>query len=401
MAKSSRSIAITSSKTKSQTVKPVREEIDLLARIKASLAFKKTAAQGRLLQFLYDNRFEKLVSKDIEAQHYKRTTLMKQPNPAHTRERIADLRERLDNYFAENRTEPLICWLPEPSANEGYQLSFKPASLTFADLFWMPHLLHRENNVIATDTPVFFENEAEPRFVRFSEGNDVWKSAPDGMRRSIPGSPELTLRKRAFLAAGDIRACETLTKWLFKRTGFLIERYDDTYELPAELRNHAAIVIGGQSSNRHSKELIDRKFGAQLTYVLDETRNTVTIRGITEQERADLRQFSISEDGTVGPLERHQSFGVVVRLSGELSQNPLTIISSGHNPLVSAGMAGLLLEEDFHQDAFQQLKWREKKKLPDSFEMLFSMSDVMRWSDFGPRVRLLTWREIKEVEHTR
>jgi hypothetical protein len=229
----------------------VREEVELLGRIKESAAFKKTAAQGRLLQFLYDNRFEKLVANDIEIRHYKRTTLVNQPNPAHTRERIADLRERLENYSTENGTEPLICWLPEPTANEGYQLSFKAASLTFADLFWKPHLLHREKNVIVTDTPLFFENDGNPRFVRFTDMDRTWGSAPDGGKYSLPGFSDLRVRHKAFMAAGDVRACEVLTRWIFKRTGFLITRYDDFYELPAELGNHAAIVIGSQSSNRH------------------------------------------------------------------------------------------------------------------------------------------------------
>jgi hypothetical protein len=395
MVKRPGSIAISTGRSDINKAEPVKGEAELLERIKRSSAFQTSTAQGRLLQFLYDNRFAGLVANDIEIRHYKRTTMSNPANPAHTRERISDLRSRLEAYAASATFENIICWLPEPSATEGYQLSFRPASRAFAHQFWMPHLHKPENNVVLTGSPLFWENRDRSAISIFPDITDRYGLPQD--RQSL--HPEVDFskligRQNLYYAAGEIAAYDRLAEWFFKETRVFLKRKSDLNVIPKNLDHEPSILIGGPSSNIHIKNALNRDQGSKLAYRLHPREGTASIDFITDRERTDLDGVRIQEDGLIGPIsEEHLSFGVVARIFDEWSKVTKTIIMSDEDPTTCLSMANALTSPEEQGGLAEQMKWPGTMDLPASFEMLFQIHR----GKYASEAKLLTWRDCSKA----
>jgi len=127
------------------------EQENLIQRISASAPFLVAPKQIELLKFLFRNKDKGLMAKEIEELHYRYPPTSSQHNPAHTRERIADLKERLRKYEKLAPNERLKCE-PVSTRGDGFKLEFRSINRTATELFWLPHLELPEHILVVGNT---------------------------------------------------------------------------------------------------------------------------------------------------------------------------------------------------------------------------------------------------------
>lgn len=144
----------------------------LIEKILASTAFSNSEEHRKLLSFLFVNQHRRISAAQVEAEHYGRPPNQSFHDPAHARNNIDALKDRLNNYLENAPSdERLKCTLPDAVGRRGYQLEFEKCFTTAETLFWEGHLNSEKPICVICDPLLFFYDHAQGSMTRFVDTN--------------------------------------------------------------------------------------------------------------------------------------------------------------------------------------------------------------------------------------
>jgi hypothetical protein len=371
----------------------------LIDRIIKSKPLKEAPQQCELLGFLYKHRSEWLGAKQIEELHYGFGQLDSRHNPAHTRERIADLKGRLNEYAEQNPAESWRCDLPDAKRGEGYRLEFNPVEhkRTASQLFWKPHLEMPEDVMVVCGSHLFFFDPDRSAILRYYDFN-VDKGREETLEALKAAHPEgyaerLEPWRDPYLSTGDVSAYEALLGWFHQQSGILIQRFISREVSDRAIHRSCPILVGRPQTNTFIGAIMASPEAAHLSYRMHALRGSVKIHDLRNDEREALSGFPVTEDGVIGPApERGAVFGIVTRLRNPSGYGHVTIIAGDYYAMVIARIAEVTTTDKLAEDLLRQMKWPSNQDLPDSFEMLFSVALSPGNLKGEGHPKLLCWR---------
>ncbi len=346
----------------------------------ASPAFDGSDQIG-LLRFLHDNRERGLESRDIEIQHYKHKPTGSKFNPAHARERILNLRLRLEKYQSTAKLERLQCSLPLPSHGEGYRLVYGPTEWAGPRAFWLHHLDRPYNLTVITGSHLFFFNREQKTILRFSDMNAIGQNS-DSLKAELQSKhPEADLAgfnewNNAYLASGDVLAHERMARWFYdEANGVLVERRTDQDINEVQLRDKTPIFIGRPQTNRFIRTIQDSPEASHLRYRIQGDGGAISIRDIRPEEKSRLSRYKLSVDGrlTVPPTD-NAVIGLVTRMPSPWGRGHVTMIACDYYAMVIARIVESMTSEDHALELLRQMQWPRTAELPSSFEIIFRVA---------------------------
>ena len=375
-----------------------REQKALIDGIVASKPFVGAPGQCALLMFLFENRNTPLMAKEIEEKHYRFPVKSHKHNPGHARERIDDLKKRLEAYASQAPGERWACRLPDAKRGEGYQLEVKKVQRkrTPSELFWSPHADRTEDVVMVCGHHLFFYDPSLNSALRYydfnmSAGREETLAAlkekhPEGYK------PGLEPLQSAYLSTGEVQAQARLQKWFFGRSGALIENFVSRDMPDREIYRKSPILLGRPGTNKFIQRIMDSPKAAHLGYRIHSSLGAVKITQATDDEKRSLSRFPMKA-GIVGPVPKWESiFGIFTRLRNPSGYGYVTIISADYYARVITQIVEALTSDRLASDLLAQMNWPAESDLPESFEMLFSIALSPAELEGEGHPELLCWR---------
>jgi len=368
------------------------EERALIEKIIVSRDFGKTDGQDELLRWLYENRAKRFQAKGIEEQFYKNPIDGPNNKPGHSRERIMNLRERLET------VQGAKSWRNEikveiEQRGEGYQLVFKQESekQLATELFWGPYLEAPQDIRIITNTHLFFyEPELNYAFrygdLDYDERKRGHRKTPlemleDEHQEAVIENLQPIYR---YLSEYEVLAFEKLQQWFFGRSGVLLERRVSQEFADEDIHDVSPVLLGRPGANRFIGQLYVSSDTKHLAYRFEPPMGTVRIKGTqTEREKKALLRFDPKHD-TV--------FGIVARLPNPGGGGSITMISAEYYSRAVMQMVSALTDDRRLERLFNQMEWPLDAEVPESFEMLFAVRVSPGNIEGAGHAELLCWR---------
>jgi hypothetical protein len=376
------------------------EHAALIERIIQFKAFVASPEQCKLLRFLYKKRSVRLQAKEIEEQHYKYPPNHPKHDQGHSRERIADLKARLCEYVEQAQGDIWRCNLPDAKRREGYQLEFKPVERTASQLFWKAHAEMPKDVIVVCASHLFFFDSASTAVLRYYDFN-VDKSRTEMLEALRASHPEvdamhLEPRHNPYLSTGEVHAYESLLAWFHGQSGVLIPRLSSRDVSDKQIHRSSPILLGRPQTNKFIGRIMDSPQAAHLRY-RRQLKGSVRISEIEDSEKLALSRFPVTADGIVGPVPNFgTAFVIVSRLHNPSGYGFVTIIAGDHNAMVIARIAETMTNDKLAQQLLDQMKWPVNVELPESFEMLFSVTLSPGNLEGEGFPKLLCWRSYPQ-----
>jgi hypothetical protein len=379
--------------------KDVKELESLIRRILASRPFAKSPKSSELLSFLFERRGEKLTSVTIEMEFRGTSFDSHVFDSANSRNLLKSVRQKLEKYVSLAKGERWICRLPLGDENEGFQLSFEETEpeISPSQIFLGAHVEMASDIRVITGSHLFFFDSREGMVVRYSDVNvdGDREEMLDALRRTHVGYDAVALEPwpDTFLAAGDVRAYELLLGWFLSRAGIVVPRLTHREITENEVNRRTPILIGRPYTNPLIRKLLRSRHAAHLDFRFESKDGSVKIARSEDRDRDRLKRFELSPEGAVKPpADRSLAFGVFARLRNPSGRGHTTVIACDYHAMVIARIVEVLTDDKRATELLQRMQQPLNRKLPDSFEMLFSVT--ISPGGFGGEgfPELLAWR---------
>jgi len=373
------------------------EQAALIERMLVSRFFNRAVDRSDLLRFLYHQKSRLMSAKDIEVEFFEGSS---NDEPARTRVAIAEIKQALEKYNDWAKDERLKCEIPKATDAGGYRLKFQSVAkgLSATRLLWKVHLDSPEDMIFVTGWRLFFFDPAQNAVLRYygvSVG-DKTKEGPEDLKMLAPRRDYESLEAlpNHYLSAGDVEAYDMLMRWVHAQTGFLIRRVTCRDIQDKEIFRRSPILVGRPGGNHFIKRFLSSAEGSHLSYrIIDTAKGTIRIIDINDEERAALKDLPISPEGIVGPAAGRDSvFGIVARLRNPSGYGHVTIISCDLNAKIIARIMEVMTNEKDASELLSKMRWPMDRELPDSFEILFSITLLPGGLDGEGFPRFLCWR---------
>jgi hypothetical protein len=373
------------------------EQAALIERMIMSKFFNRAEDRSDLLRFLFQQKGRLMSAKEIEMELFEGDP---GDEPARSRVAILDLKQALEKYDDWAKDERLKCEIPKATDAGGYKLIFKSVAkgLSATRLFWKAHLESPEDMILVTGWRLFFFDPIQNAVLRYYgvKVGDRTKDTADELKKLAP-RPDYTgleALPNHYLSAGDVEAYDILMRWVFAQTGFLIRRTTSRDIQDKEMHRRSPILVGRPGSNTFIKRFLNSAHGSHFAYrVQDTDKGTIRIVGINDAERATLNEYPISSEGIVGPDPTGGSvFGIVARMRNPSGYGHVTVISCDLNARIVARIMDVLTNERDANDLLQRMGWSKERELPESFELLFSITLLPGGLDGEGFPKFLCWR---------
>jgi hypothetical protein len=370
----------------------------LIERIIRSEPFKAAPDQGKLLRFLYKHRERPLQAKQIEEEHYKFPRDHSKHDPGHSRERVADLKKRLRIFADLSPKEKWRCDLPDAERGEGYRLEFNPVERTASQLFWKAHADMAEDVIVVCASHLFFFDPEGSAIVRHYDFNVDDQNREETLKGLKALHPEVDVTHlepwhSPYISTGEAVTHEMLLHWFHKESGVLIRRSLSRDLTDKLVQSSSPILLGRPQTNKFIGRIMDSPQAAHLAYRRHSARGTVKISGIKNEERHALEDYPVTEDGIVGPVPNWRAaFGIVTRLRNPSGYGFVTIIAGDYYAMVIARIAESMTNDKLARNLLAEMNWPADEDLPDSFEMLFSVTLSPGNLEGEGFPKLLCWR---------
>lgn len=385
-----------------------QEQASLVERILSTKPFINAGKRRKLLIYLYENRDRFIGGKEIshEVLGTPATKDEYMYDAGRVRERCMDLRDALKRY-AESASDRWICELPEGTRGEGYRLEFRPRNsmVSATEAFWAPHLESPEDIVVICGDHLFFFDPSQNTVFRVYDLNidgdkDEIRSA---LKSAYPKLHRQNLEPshNFYLSTGEVHAYEILQKWIYHKSGVLVPRFTGREVHPGKIHRSSPVLLGRPATNRFMKSILDSPQAEHLAYRVHTSIGAVHISNPTPEEAERLsKRFPFSREGTLGPVPNWESaFGIVSRLPNPGGYSAVTIISYHYYAKVVTQIIEELTNEKLASLLLHQMNWEPGDRLPESFEMLFSVKLAPGNIEGEGRAELLLWRGYPKTKY--
>ena len=137
---------------------------------------------------------------------------------------------------------------------------------------------------------------------------------------------------------------------------------------------------------------MDSVSAKHLGYRIDSALGAVRITNPTDPEKASLKKFGL--DGEIlGPMKDWSVvFGLLTRLPNPSGYGHITIICADYWARVVTQIVDATTNDELAGTFLQRMNWPEDKPLPESFEVLFSVTLAPADLEAESLPTLLCWR---------
>jgi hypothetical protein len=346
----------------------------LIKRMLASSAFKGSPGLGGLLWFLFEKREKLLSAKEIDFEYFKRHD--KTIDGAHVRERVSELKKRIEKYRIDTPDESIRCVLSDAGNIGGYQIRFERTETASAcRRFWTAHLQSDKEVPVVCSPLLFYWDDASGMMFRFMDTNIEGlgkEAALEELRhRHRKHHKENLIPGHLYMDVGSVAAAELVREYfrISKRhVPLILDKHSNL-----EWLKSSPIIIGNVRNTPSVRKIFGSAAVENLAYRLDEKQYSgITIKNPRKNEIEALASIGVELDGEGGfcaPFTK-LTIGFVTRLPNPRGAGVITLISAD-GTFTTEQLAVALTDEVQLRAVFAGMGWPLDAPVPERFELMF------------------------------